>query len=46
MTKLEELIEKELEERKGKIKGPYAKYANSRYYSYSKKKGKEKRNIC
>ena len=33
MTKLEELIEKELEERKGKIKGPYAKYANSRYYS-------------
>eukprot|EP00088_Acartia_fossae_P003412 TRINITY_DN11429_c0_g1_i6.p1 TRINITY_DN11429_c0_g1~~TRINITY_DN11429_c0_g1_i6.p1 ORF type:complete len:706 (+),score=171.72 TRINITY_DN11429_c0_g1_i6:368-2485(+) len=29
MTKLESLIEKELEERKGKMKGPYAKYAKS-----------------
>ena len=32
MSKLEELIEKELEERKGKMRGPYAKFSNQRYY--------------
>jgi len=33
MTKLEELIEKELEERKGKMRGPYAKFSNQSYSS-------------
>jgi len=33
MSKLEELIEKELEERKGKMRGPYAKFSNQSYSS-------------